>query len=276
MARSGAIPEKWGVAIIAISVLGPYFMIMSLELRATRDPHRRMPARVPTALARPLSDIHVDGRLSDRPNSLVEYAVLQHGGAYGPTDIDEGDLTDSDDLEVSFRVGYSQSTQLIYVAVRVRDDIRTVGSRFDRTDGCEIYIDGDHSGESWTRRRMRRRRSPLPAQQYIAVPGRGSYGGRVDRANPAMGPLGGIDQTRTAMAHRREGDVTTYEWAIEAFDRFPDQRTELMPGKTVGFDVAVADKDVEGDNAAWVCWGPYAPRKYLHAHFLGDLVLGGP
>ena len=46
------------------------------------------------------------------------------------------------------------------------------------------------------------------------------------------------------MAYSRKGDVTVYEWAIQVFDRYPDKPTRLEPGKRIGFDVAVADKDV--------------------------------
>ena len=45
------------------------------------------------------------------------------------------------------------------------------------------------------------------------------------------------------MTWRREGDLTTYEWAIQAYDRFPGRPTRLIPGKRIGFDVAIVDKD---------------------------------
>ena len=38
-------------------------------------------------------------------------------------------------------------------------------------------------------------------------------------------------------------NVTTYEWAIKAYDRYPDEPTRLHSGKRLGFEVAVVDKD---------------------------------
>ena len=40
-------------------------------------------------------------------------------------------------------------------------------------------------------------------------------------------------------------DITTYEWSIKPFDRFPDKPTRLSAGKRLGLDVAVVDKDHE-------------------------------
>ena len=237
------------------------------------DIRNQMPSHVPVVEAIPIQGIQIDGDLDDWPGGMEEYPILHHRQVYGPTDIDDADLTVSADLNARFRVGYDPVEPLIYVAVQVRDDILTVGSLHSETDGCEIYVDGDHSGETSASVGADRRTSPFPAIQYIAVPGVGTYGQEVDKTNPAMGPFGGIKRTRTRMAFRREGGITTYEWAVEAFDHYPKKPTQLVPGKILGFDVAVADKDDPNGNAAWVCWGPYAPKKFRHAHFLGDLVL---
>ena len=81
--------------------------------------------------------------------------------------------------------------------------------------------------------------------------------------------------------------MTTYEWAIQAFDRYPDTPTELVPGKSIGFDLAVVDKDLPpgtvkppGKKAPpdydWIYWGPtWKGMKVLDAGNLGELVLGG-
>ncbi|MFO0954495.1 MAG: hypothetical protein U0835_25710 [Isosphaeraceae bacterium] len=89
---------------------------------------------------------------------------------------------------------------------------------------------------------------------------------------------GNIRETATKMKYRREGGVTTYEWAIQAFDRYPTQPTRLTPGKRIGFDVAVVDKDHPDDPPAWFCWGP-SPTvfKGIDSGQLGELILGpGP
>jgi hypothetical protein len=98
--------------------------------------------------------------------------------------------------------------------------------------------------------------------------------------------LGDIKKTRTRMAFRRDGDVTTYEWALQAFDHYPDRPTKLLPGVQIGFEVVVCDKDKpaqtpqaandpEEDRQAWVSWGPtWRALKYFDAANLGEIVLG--
>ena len=88
------------------------------------------------------------------------------------------------------------------------------------------------------------------------------------------------------MAFRRKRDVTTYEWAIEVFDVYPDQPTKLEPGKRIGFDIAIADKDAPAvsDRAFneppearldWIYWGPkWNGMKVLDAVNLGEVELG--
>jgi hypothetical protein len=121
-------------------------------------------------------------------------------------------------------------------------------------------------------------------QQYVAIPGPGKVYGSTYDTNPVL-LAGDLRRTRTRMAFRREAGVTTYEWAIQPFDRYPDQPTRLVPGKRIGFDVAVADKDVpatsmqgrnepEEDKVAWIYWGQeWAGMKVLNAGNLGEIVL---
>ena len=58
------------------------------------------------------------------------------------------------------------------------------------------------------------------------------------------------------MKYQRKGDVTTYEWAIQAYDRYPDRLTQLVPGKRIGFDLAVVNKDSAKDPAGMDVLGP--------------------
>jgi hypothetical protein len=76
------------------------------------------------------------------------------------------------------------------------------------------------------------------------------------------------------MKYRSEGDVTTYEWAIQPYDRFPDRLTQLVPGKRIGLDVAVVDKDSGKGRPAWMSWGS-PPREFkgCDAASLGELLL---
>jgi hypothetical protein len=77
------------------------------------------------------------------------------------------------------------------------------------------------------------------------------------------------------MAYTRSGAVTTYEWAIQAFDEYPDQPTRLAPGKRIGLDVAVVDKDSREAHPTYTTWGdPPTPFKGLDASSLGELIMG--
>jgi RNA polymerase sigma factor (sigma-70 family) len=254
-----------------------------------RDPALR--PREPTAKAAPLQNITIDGDLKDWPAAMPRYPILKMlvGRDLGYGGLQNADLRTSPDLSAAFSVGYDPKEQLIYLAVIVRDDKLVVGntSHLD-TDAVEVYIDGLRGERSiplpkapfWEHIDL----SAVPVQQYVSIPGPGKvYGSKYD-TNPVL-LAGDLKKTRTRMAFRRERGVTTYEWAIQPFDRYPDQPTRLVPGKRIGFDLAIADKDVpatspqamnepEEDKVAWIYWGPqWADMKVLNAGHLGELVL---
>ena len=82
------------------------------------------------ATAVPVSGIVVDGDLSDWPTSLKDYPI-----AYP----ERGDVPKSaEDLQASFRIGYNQEEQLLYVAVLVRDECLVL--KGSKGDGCEVFI----------------------------------------------------------------------------------------------------------------------------------------
>jgi len=222
-----------------------------------------------TAYAFPLDSIKIDGKLSDWPDPMVRYPILTNGRVYGATDIDYADLRTSPDLNASFMVGYDREKNLIFVAVRVQDDSLVHGGGNPwQNDACEVYVDGDNSGGR--AEAMNVPASQLPALQYVGIPGKGNYG--ISKKNPAM--YGGdISLTKTQYAFSREGDVTIYEWAIEPYDKYPDSPTKLVPGKRLGFDVVIADKDAGASTSAWICWAGLGAIKFCNADLLGDLVL---
>src|SRR5262249_42030115 len=119
--------------------------------------------------------------------------------------------------------------------------------------------------------------STMPVIQYAAVPGNGAAFGDPRGQNPSL-VYGDVRQTATTMRYHREGDVTTYEWAIQAFDRYPGRPTRLEAGKRLGFAGAAGARARGDAPPAWFYWGP-PPRKFkgLDAGNLGELVLGtGP
>ncbi len=229
-----------------------------------------------TAYAAPLSGIRIDGKLDDWPRDLVHYYILNHSvplANYGENGLAGADLTTSPNLSPYFMAGYDPDAGLVYVAVVVRDDHLVAGFKNPwETDAVEIYVDGTHKGRHY-QGPYPDDASILPALQYFAVPGQGAAFGDPEGLNPAMA-CGSIKKTKTQMVYSRTGDVTVYEWAVQVFDQFPDTPTRLVPGKRIGFDVAVVDKDSEQEKPSWVCWGPMGALKMLDASNLGDLVLG--
>ncbi len=234
------------------------------------------PTRSPSAVARPLRDIQLDGDLADWPSDMPRYPIrhaVTNNSAYRIPQ--EGN---PDDPDAYFQAGYDPQSGLIYLGVVVRD-ANAVASPADpwHTDAVEVYVDGSFStrvmpsltGDPWS---GLVEASRMPALQYVAVPGEvGAYG---DKANPSL-VYGRISDTTTKMRYRRTGDVLIYEWAIQPFDRYPDTPTQLHPGKRIGLDVAVVDKDSQRDRPAWVSWAPVKGMfKGFDSGLLGELILG--
>ena len=185
---------------------------------------------------------------------------------------------DEEDPGGYFMAGYDREAGLIYLAVVVRDRSLVFDAKDPwSTDAVEIYLDGDPTDST--------SRSPagpwgwpteaakMPVLQYVAVPGPvAAFGDRW--GNPAL-MYGKIGDTTTKMKYRHSGDVTTYEWAVQAFDHYPDRPTQLRPGKRIGLDIAVVDKDSGRGKPAWICWGPpWREFKGIDPENLGELILG--
>ncbi|MFH1571289.1 MAG: hypothetical protein ABIL09_25090 [Gemmatimonadota bacterium] len=213
------------------------------------------PALAQTTAAYVLEDIDVDGDLSDWPEGMPRRALRTNVQAYGPTDIDGADLAASADLSPSFMVGYDPDEELLYLGVEVRDDELVTGVGPSQTDACEVYLSALNGAG--------------PLQFALAPPG-----GQFDsgaRDNPIW--LGhDIATTRTRGQARREGDVTTYEWALDLSRKALGVPAALRAGDTIGFDVVVVDRD-RGGNAAWIAFGPAYTGKRQGNERLGRLVL---
>jgi RNA polymerase sigma factor (sigma-70 family) len=250
------------------------------------------PSRASCAYAPELTGITIDGQLEDWPVAIARYPIdkLLVAGLLGSGGLNDANLSTSADLSAAFSVGYDLKEQLIYLAVIVRDDKLVLGhaSHLD-TDAVEVFIDGRHSDtqldspatdEEFKRLELQN----LPVQQYVAIPGKGMIYGLRQASNPVL-MAGSLKNTKTRMAFTRKGDVSTFEWAIQPFDKYPDQPTRLEPGKRIGFDIAVVDKDVPAsspggfnepmaDRSAWIFWGPqWRGNKMFDAGSLGELIL---
>jgi RNA polymerase sigma factor (sigma-70 family) len=238
------------------------------------------PRRSPVALARMISGITIDGRLDDWPKNLHSYPIANQLRDHPNYDRESRAATG--DPEASFRVGYDPNAGVIYLAVEVRDPDRVVNSKDPwHTDAVEVYIDGAFSERripeppgDW---KHKLDAATMPVLQYVGLPGQAPAYDDPAGANPAL-VYGRIERTTTRMRFQRRGDLTTYEWAIQAFDSYPDQPTRLLPGKRLGLDVVVVDKDRGDRRPAWMSWGASPDIfKGCDAGSLGELVLaGGP
>ncbi len=282
---------------LAFSPDGQYVLFSS-----DRKLGRQAPGvRAQSADAPALSGITIDGDLRDWPPAIPRHAIEnmhQFPFTNGPGPREHAFLSTSADLSAAFSVGYDPGEQVIYIAVIVRDDTLIVGhsSPWD-TDAVEIHVDGLHSATVQEVPRGANYAQTLDASEtvaleYIGIPGRGRVFGievssGIERGedNPIL-QFGDIKKTKTRMAFRRVGDVTTYEWAVQAFDHYPDKPTMLVAGARIGLDVVVLDKDKRAqtprafndpdpDRQAWVSWGPAWRRlKCFDAANLGEIVLG--
>jgi RNA polymerase sigma factor (sigma-70 family) len=238
--------------------------------------------RTPQAVARPISGITIDGRLDDWPEGLQKYPIRQvltsQPGAYrkaigGPRDV-----------EAHFMAGYDATVGLIYIAVVVHDDdpVLNRSSTPLNNDAVEVYVDGWFSERQMDEPVSGDWKAVLdaarmPVLQYVGLAGEvPAYGDRFGK-NPAL-MYASIREPRTRMKYRRQGRVTTYEWAVRVYDRFPERATRLGPGKRIGLEIAVVDKDSGPTKPAFLTWGsPPSVFKGFDAGSLGELFLaGGP
>jgi RNA polymerase sigma factor (sigma-70 family) len=244
-----------------------------------REPVRS--TRSPSAIAPALTGITIDGRLDDWPTNLERHPVknqlLDHPS------YNSEPITADDDSSAYFMAGYDPKIEKIYLAVVVRDkDVVVHPSDVLQTDSVEIYIDGAFSKKAVSRLpsgdwRESFDAATMPVLQYVAVPGHvPAYGDRWS-ANPSL-VYARSKETATAMQYQRIGDVITYEWSVKAYDRFPDRPTRLYPGKRLGLEVAIVDKDLNGilrkRPPTFLTWGaPPLIFKGADAGSLGELVL---
>jgi peroxiredoxin len=137
--------------------------------------------------------------------------------------------------------------------------VQAVNQTIQRQDACGIYIDADNSGGD----------TDLEGRQlYVMVPGNGKWTGRQD-GNPALN-LGDTEVSGVEGTYRITGDRIVYEWAIPLFDSFPEKPTDIAAGKTIGFDILVADADHE-ETANFVTWSPETGKSRT-SDLYGELV----
>jgi RNA polymerase sigma factor (sigma-70 family) len=252
------------------------------SLRSTMVPPEPIrPSRFPNAIAQPLVGITIDGRLDDWPSGLPKYTIRNQ--LIDHPNYDSTETIEDDGSSPYFMAGYDRKVGLLYLAVVVHDDDIVVHpSDVIGTDAVEIYVDGTFSNRSirnpggdW---RAALDARTMPVLQYAGVPGKVSAYGDRWGANPSL-VYARQKESRTWMQCVRSGDVITYEWAVTVFDSFPEKPTQLVPGKRLGLDIAVLDKDRKKSSSkakrpSFRTWGaPPADFKGFNAGSLGELIL---
>ncbi|WP_422924164.1 sigma-70 family RNA polymerase sigma factor [Singulisphaera sp. PoT] len=231
------------------------------------------PRDLPRAVAAPLSGIVIDGDLKDWPelpqNSIQ--TLLTSNNAY-----DANPKNAPRDPAATFMVGYDPKTQLIYLGVTVPDSdvVATKGDAW-HTDALEVYVDGNPDAhrlpwfQGWDLSAEK-----MPVLQYVAIPSKEAAYLDPRGQNPSL-VYGNIQRTATKIQYKRADGFITYECAIQAFDHYPDRPTRLGPGKHLGLDVAIVDRDRNRTRPAWMSWGP-APSffKGVEPENLGEIILG--
>ncbi len=282
---------------LAFSPDGRYVLFCSNLSAQSRVPR----GRAQSVVAPAVSGITIDGDLKDWPAAMPRQPIdnahqFYFTNSLGPRQ--NAFMSTSADLSACFMVGYDPKDQLLKLAVIVRDDKLVVGntSPWD-TDSIEVYVDGLHKETSsplpnvanWVETVDA---GELPLLQYIGIPGKGRVYGVMKSSGVERGeenPIltnGDIKKTKTQMAFKRTGDVTVYEWSIQAFDHYPDQPTKLEPGVQIGFDIVICDRDAaaekpvspgdpEIERPVWVCWGPsWRMMKHFDPANLGEIIIG--
>ena len=189
------------------------------------------------AIAIPVEGIVVDGDFSDWPEGMREYSIELP--EYREKPVDE------EDFRGSFRIGYNEQENALYIAVEVRDESVFIGEKkdskiveqYDAYDGCEVYVEKDSS-----------------VGQYVIF-------------NHHRAAHGSAELEDVVLGVQREEGAHRYEWRIEK----PDW--SLRANQVLGVDVVVADKDADG-SFSWMAWGP-EPGKVISPDRVGLAILGG-
>ena len=170
------------------------------------------------ALAAPVRGIAVDGDLSDWPTSVSWHPIAITAYGHRPRS--------AEDFTGRFAIGYNGGENALYLAVAVRDESMlidtTARANWDTQDGCDLFLDLAHGDGN------------APAAQLLI------YGDS---------PLG----RHMDVAVRRRRDGHSYEWRVDV-GALGDGAVTLAPGRVLGVDVAVCDRDGDG-SFSWVAWG---------------------
>jgi serine phosphatase RsbU (regulator of sigma subunit) len=203
------------------------------------QPHPSHAHNGAVAIAVPVEGIVVDGDLSDWPEGMTRYEIALP---------QEGDpLTGKEDFKASFRVGFNEEENALYIAVEVRDEsVVITGWNLWDLDGCEISLDMMHM-------------KGIPSNVQLALWG-----------NTRAGVTSEGRWKNVSLEVQRKETHHWYEWRI-CVAEMSEERVHLSPNLAIGLDIAVTDRDEDG-SFSWIAWGR-GTGKYRYTDRLGDVFL---
>jgi serine phosphatase RsbU (regulator of sigma subunit) len=198
------------------------------------------------AVAVPVEGITIDGDLSDWPEGMERYpiALMESGDA----------PTGEEDFQGSFRIGYNEQENALYVAVEVQDESVIKESqgetRWDSQETCEIYLFDNESGNQH------------PTQYFL----RGKLLGVVEGSRVRELKE---DEAKVEVIWGEEG--YQFEWKIDVEKATYGKIQQIHPDLVFGFDVSLWDKDEDGSTSMYA-WGK-GTDKHVYPSNIGFLFL---
>ncbi|MEN7343920.1 MAG: serine hydrolase [Pseudomonadota bacterium] len=200
--------------------------------------------------AQPISNITVDGDLSDWPRD-VDFHPIQFDNSSKRVDGDKN-------FDATFSAGFDVDSNALFVAIKVEDDVHVAPTNDDydwaRQDVVIAYVDFSHTTNG------------SGAALFLAGGNQRDLLSGDSNWDPAIVETSWDD---ASVAVSRDDTTTVYEW------RF-DSHNTLSAGHVIGIDFLIADQDNVDANtsSALYSWGPGFGKSQAGGR-TGDLVLLG-
>lgn len=198
-----------------------------------------------TALAFPISKIVIDGNLKDWPEDAKVYPINH---------LEFGEITETNDLRGSFRIGYNASVKAIYLAVEVIDTdhiTSSVDDNIDLVDVMYLYFDPIHNEHGGSR------------ILYLAGEKLRDLSSSHPKAWSPYTP--DLSWDNISLEVKRDKNTTTYEWEINLGANF-------NINTVMGFDIILSDIDGEDEDSTWKAW-KRGTSKSNTSQRLGEIIL---
>ncbi len=195
------------------------------------------------AISYPLSDIKIDGNLSDWPTNIKKYQINNPLGTNSKT-------------KAFFQTGYDLNNGILYVAVTVFDDqnisSNTKSNIFSNFEDKQLlYLDPEHSNNKGS------------GVLTIAASQSGNKLQKVRAAWDIYNSAFTKNKVKVSVNH--ESGKTLYEWAVGL-------GKSLKENKTIGLDFLVSNYDDKDQQPTHMVWSPGGAKSSIPSR-LGDLLL---